>query len=201
MKFNKRLLLSTAILLAANCFLMAQASFGLRGGVNLAKTSSKGGGIEVTTDAVTGLNLAAVLELGITENFAVQPELAFVQKGGNIKDFDLKTVINYLDVPVLAKYKFGGESFGAYLAAGPSFGYALSGKSGGDKIEDWEDYARFELGGSFGGGLGLKLVGSMVYLDLRYLLSLNNLNSGDDDFTVRNKGIGISVGFLKSLGN
>lgn len=201
MNFQKRLLLSVAVVLTANCFLVAQASFGLRGGVNLAKTSSKGGGFEVTTDAITGLNFAAVLELGITESFAIQPEFAFLQKGANLKDFDVKTVINYLEVPVLAKFKFGGESFGAYIAAGPSFGYAISGKGNGEKIEDWEDYARLELGGNLGGGLGLKLAGSFIYLDLRYLVSLSNLNSGEDDFTVRNRGIGISAGFLKSLGD
>ena len=202
MKLLKKLSLLTALLFVTSNLLMAQLSLGVRGGINLAKEYVEFSGESETSDALTGLTLAGLIEIGMGEHFAIQPELVFVQKGGSNGDSDDDLTLNHFDVPVLLKYKVGAESFGGYLAAGPTFGYALSGKFGDEKFEDddWEGYNRFELGASLGGGLGLNLASGMVFLDIRYLLSLNNL-SEDDEITIKNRGIGLSVGYLHTLGD
>jgi hypothetical protein len=202
MRLLKKISLVAAILIAANSLLMAQLSLGVRGGVNLAKQSSEGSGVEITTDNITGLMFAGIAEVGLTKSFAIQPELVFVQKGGKIEDFEL--VLNHFEVPILVKYKFGTDMIGAFVAAGPSFGYSLSGKADGEKIEDdeWDDYNRFEIGANFGAGVGIKMGAGMVFLDARYLLGLSNIadNEFDEDFKSHNKGIGLSIGYLHNLG-
>lgn len=199
MKLLRKISLAVAFLIVAHGLLMAQLSLGVRGGVNLAKQSSKSDNFEVTTDAITGLTVAGIVELGLTKSIALQMEAAFVQKGGELEGF--KTTLNHFDVPVLLKFKVGSGSFGAYLAAGPTFGYALSGESDGEKIDDWEGYNRFEIGASAGGGLGLNLSSGTVFLDARYLISITNLADDEgEDFTSRNRGIGLSIGYLHHLG-
>ncbi len=204
MRLLKKISLLAAIFIAANGLLMAQLSLGLRGGVNLAKQTSEGDGIEITTDNIMGLAFAGIAEIGLTENFAIQPELVFVQKGGKTEVFDeeFKLVLNHFEVPILLKYKFGTEMIGAFVSVGPSFGYSLSGEADGEKIEDWEAYNRFEIGANFGGGVGIKMGAGMVFVDARYLLGLSNIadNEFDEDFKSHNKGIGLSIGYLHNLG-
>ena len=205
--------LFTFICFAFTASLIAQISVGARAGITLPNQTFEVDGIDLSLDPNLGLTFAAIVEIGISDAFAIQPELAFVQKGAKLEQenyygggtVESKLRVNHIDVPVLAKVKFGTENVGAYVAGGPSFGYAISASEefDGDKEsfddDDWEDYNRFEVGGLIGGGVGLNLAsGGQVFLDLRYMLSLNNL-SDFEDVTTRNKGLVISVGFMKSL--
>jgi len=206
MKSLKKIIILPCLLLISVA-VSAQLSVGLRGGVNIATQTFEADGFDISPDNIMGLTLAGILELGLTENFAIQPEIAFVQKGYQIDieifgtKSSIKNRVNHIDFPILAKYKFGGEAIGAYVAAGPTFGYAMSGSitEDGDKekYEDWEDYNRFEVGGSLGGGLRF----GKFFVDVRYLLGFTNLFTGEDDeiSKARNRGISLSVGFLSNL--
>jgi hypothetical protein len=83
---------------------------------------------------------AVFMEIPITENFSIQPEIAYTQKGFSIKegfkaggDFlgvnipingKVNFRTNYIEVPVLAKYHFGDKDAAHYyVAVGPSVGY------------------------------------------------------------------------------
>jgi hypothetical protein len=83
---------------------------------------------------------AIFIEIPITSNFSIQPEIAYTQKGFSIQEgfkaggdfFGIDIPINgkvnfrtnYIEVPVLAKYHFGDKNAAHYyLAAGPSIGY------------------------------------------------------------------------------
>lgn len=71
-------------------------------------------------------------------NFAVQPELIFIQKGSTIKTSYVdppisisdtyKITLNYLELPVLFKYMLGPDALRMFLSAGPSFAVGLGGK-------------------------------------------------------------------------
>lgn len=71
-------------------------------------------------------------------NFAIQPELLFVQKGSTVKNSlvdppfsiseTLKITLNYLELPVMFKYMFGPENLRISLNAGPSLSVGLNGK-------------------------------------------------------------------------
>lgn len=186
------------------------AQIGVRAGITLPNQNFEQDGVEFSFDNNLGLTLAAFFEIGISDNFAIQPELAFVQKGTKTKiDFlgtteESKLRINYIDIPVLAKLKFGNESIAAYVAAGPTFGYAITGSTeeDGDKTsfedDDWDGYNRLEIGANAGAGLGIPLDIGLIFLDFRYLFSLTNL-SDDSDITYHNKGICISIGFATGI--
>lgn len=210
------------VLAALMCFgltvINAQTSIGLRVGTNLNKFSYSG---EDATDDFTefqksnaGLNFAIPVEFKFSNSFAVQPELSFNQKGEKTSiDFlglkvTTKTIFNYLELPILGKYMFGTEKIQANILAGPSFGYALNGKVvEGDESEkiDLSDedvsYNRFDFAAQFGAGVSVNAGPGKVFLDARYYLGLSNLNSDKDyDLKINNRGIGINIGYLYTLG-
>jgi hypothetical protein len=200
--------------------LMAQLSIGGRVGANFANVSVSN--IEdISTNSITGFSVAFVLDIGITENFSVQPELAFIQKGFNQEEtfdilgtmFTIKVdqVINYIDVPILAKYAFvNSETLIVYVAAGPVLGYAMSGKTtveqDGEKETmdinfDDEGINRFDFGGSIGAGAGFGVGPGHIVLDLRYVMGFSNLIKDPiDNEKVNNTGFGASVGYVVPLG-
>ncbi|MFK8102710.1 MAG: porin family protein [Saprospiraceae bacterium] len=200
----------------------AQLSVGVRGGVNFATQSISGDDASsLSLDGITGLFIAIPVEIGITENFSVQPELTYLQKGSSFS-FDIlgfntesSTTLNYFELPVLAKYKFvKTDDLGVYAAAGPTFGYALGGESkvsiqGVEETTDFdfdaeenEDFNRFDLGLSLGAGVEYKAGPGSIVLDLRYVLGLSNLNGGENDgVTTKNNGFAASIGYMLTLGN
>jgi hypothetical protein len=211
-----RKILPVVLLLSTFFTAGAQLRLGVRGGVHFAKQSYKVEdffGFNINTDNITAISLAGMAEITVAGDFAVQPELSFIQKGGKLETEDeygekssAKNVINHIDVPILLKYKFGSEKIGGYLAAGPAFGYALSGttEANGEKEDiDFKEaeYKRFEESVNFGGGIGINVGSGQVFLDLRYNWGLTDHSDEEEDaFTTKNKGFGISLGYLFSLG-
>ena len=223
---NKSLVLFSFLLLAG--LAQAQISIGVRAGANLANVSFSDTSDLDIGDPKTrvGAILGAVLEMGITEKLAIQVEPSFIQKGWRIKDesqllgqtikIDGNYTFNYIDVPVLAKLRFNGENTGLYAFAGPTFGYMASGKYkvttevAGQKeteeekltFDDEDGINRFDVGATLGAGFQLNLGGGRLFFDARYNLGLSNIadeEEVDDDFSIRNKGIGLSIGYLFSF--
>ena len=183
-------------------------SFGLRAGVNIATVNIEQDGISIEPDSRTGLDIGALLNIGITDAFSVQPEVSFIQKGYAIDLLGDKVelILNYIEVPVLAKYGFGSESFQGFVQAGPSFGFAASGKTKfGDEEEDIEfedDFNRFDFGLQFGAGAGFAAGSGQAFVDFRYALGLSNLDAseGEESGTINNRGILLTVGYLVPIG-
>jgi hypothetical protein len=156
--------------------------------------------------------------------FSIQPELNFIQKGsqqevsfeldGFAVDSKVKSTINYLEVPVLARAQFGSEKTKFFVQAGPSIAYGLGGKtkltytmndgedvyseseSGkvkfGDQPEDYDGpdaYIdnRLDFGVQVGAGVTFN---ERISLDLRYGLGLSDL---DDDNASKNRAIQFTV--------
>lgn len=194
-------------LLIAMCsftFFAVNAQFGVKFGVNLAsQTFDPDGGIDL--GAKTGFLLGAVYNMGLTDNLSIQPELLWMQKGGTAEATGLgktETVMNYLEIPIMARYTFGGESLGVYINAGPSIGFGLSGKqeNGGNETDvefggDDDQSKRIDFAIGAGGGLTFGIAGLSAFLDLRYNLGLSSLTNVDT-FDVKNRGIAISVGLM-----
>lgn len=210
-KFIFTLTCAFALLFTSN--LSAQLSVGGRVGINLAKQEIDFQGGSVSTDSKVGLDIGVFADIGITENFSVQPGLHFLQKGLKSDDgtSESKGTINYLEIPVHAKYGFGTETIRAFVMAGPSFGFGLGGKSefcfNGDCQEadlDFDDdgVKRTDFSLSLGAGVGFGVGEGTLFLDLRYLLGIANIDdSGDDDFTISNRGFQIGLGYMFALGN
>ena len=74
--------------------LMAQLSIGGRVGANFANVNIKSEGIEISPSSITGFLIAVPFDIAISENFSVQPELMFIQKGYEVSFDFLGTTVN-----------------------------------------------------------------------------------------------------------
>ena len=152
---------------------------------------------------ITSLRAGAFVNVPVRGGFSVQPELHFTQKGfkldesANLRLFDLPlpvgavavTRIDYVELPVLAKYNFGAGPVSAYLTAGPAVSYATGGKLDTrarllvelDLFEtrldlDAIDYQRTELSGVLGGGVQFRAQnGNTFFVDARYTRGLTQV--------------------------
>ena len=188
----------------------AQLSFGIKGGVNVAAFSIKEQGATIPQSSINGFTLGAVLEIGITDNIFIQPEAIFLQKGSelNTSIAEIKTNVNYLDIPILLKIKLlNTDLLNVNLLGGPSFGLALNGETttaGGQTVDlsfgGDNGLKRLDLGIHAGGGIGVNLGSIGVFGDVRYLFGVSNI-SEDANREIKNKGLNLSVGLIfKILG-
>ena len=220
-------LFGTALTLLLVTTVNAQFSYGVKGGWTFQNISTTNPLVDVLPKFKTNrtFTLGAVGEYALTEQFAVQGEVNFVRKGFVVKEgFDLElgdfplplgveatTNIKYIDVPLLAKYKFGNSAIGGYVTAGPTFGYARSGNfktsanvlidinlTNTDLDFDALNVSRWEVGGAIGAGATANLVGgSQLFVDARFtqgFTKLDNLPVIDADF--KNRGVAVTAGFL-----
>lgn len=210
--FSKIALLCFLLISTSNLLAQLTVSPGLRAGVNLANVSADP---DIGSESITGLLLAVPIEIGIGESFAIQPEIMFVQKGTRFEENILgsndkiERRISQIDIPILAKFKFlNTDAFQAYVAAGPVFGFALSGKtkaealgiSGEEDLDfDEDDYNRLETLVSAGGGIGIPIGFGVIVLDVRYLFGITDVDDSDE-FKVKNNGIQGGIGFMFSFG-
>jgi Outer membrane protein beta-barrel domain len=178
----------------------------------------------------TGVQAGLVAEFRANNNFALQTGLDWVQRGyrfefeeaflGINNSIKSNTVVNYVDIPVLAKLGVGKGPVRVDLLVGPSIGYAVSGKDkstytfGGvteteetklfsEEDDTDEGYNRFELQAQAGAMLSVNFGSTSFFVDGRYLHGLTNLldeeGTGDDDVRGRNRGAAFSAGLLFKL--
>lgn len=157
-------------------------------------------------------------EFILFRNISLLPEVTFVQKGFKAEEesyedpyahttkSNLDMVVNYLEIPVIAKIKFGKGVTKFYLTAGPSIAYGLGGKlkaSQSDSYEnnpDWDTSIKKDYKVKFGDvpenyqgtlfeilnnkvevgaqlGAGAELFGKVI-VDVRYSMGLSKLYDG-----------------------
>ena len=151
----------------------------------------------------TGLMAGVFFTRQIQGGFGVQIEGLISQKGTKVEDnfFDeeLDIKLNYLEIPVLARYDlpFGTGDSSFHVYAGPTFGVKLSDTQELDGEELDDDFNRdvkgSDIGIAFGGGVSF----NMWVIDLRYTHGLTNINDDfdADDFDVKNRAFTIAVGY------
>lgn len=116
----KRVLFMTAIAAFSYCGAIAQSniSFGVRAGLSGSNMKTTVEGVDISMDTKLGFYAGVLAEIGISENFAVQPELIYSQMGFKtdiIDSFTVKEELGYINLPILFKYKNQGFS----VFAGP----------------------------------------------------------------------------------
>lgn len=177
--------------------LHAQFSVGARGGVTLANVHRTEFLETVTPDfsAITGAAASALAELELGPNFALQAELGYIRKGFALDlgtDIDLfgislpigakaESRFNYLELPLLAKAKFGNERAKFYALAGPALSYAAGGRlvtrsTGLIKLDlintsidlDALGFERFDFSAVGGAGVEFNTGFGKIFLDARY---------------------------------
>lgn len=196
-------------------FLNAQIGLGIRGGVNIANTELEekidGNWKTDMQDYNLGINASLLAEIGFSERFAFQPEVNFIQKGykfdlQNGVTHEVTTKLNYVEVPLLLKGKFGNGNLKFNALLGPTFGYAFNGIVKSNDIETDIDFGKdnikqTEIGAILGLGLGLDAGPGTFFLDGRLGWGITNLDDSDnsDNFHWHNRGLSIGIGYIFQL--
>lgn len=179
--------------------------------VKLSSALKDGGDIKPHLGTVFGVSL----NYKINDLFSIQPEANFINKGFKYEREEViisegtyternkvQIGIQYLEIPVLAKFSVGNDQIRAYFNLGPNISFGIGGKNkveysedyGGNDIytESFEGKVKFgeepsnnekdayfdnsiDWGIQAGGGFGVKLGPGQLVLDFRYGMGLSNL--------------------------
>lgn len=180
-----------------------------------------GAKIAITTSKITntvfgdyynrriGFNLGIFGEKSITNFFALIASLEYNQKGyivemietseegKEIQKVEANTRLDYLSVPVLAKFKYSKICIEPFIAIGPRFEYLLNYKKGEFKFTNAtvehnlaDNFDKFSYGGSIAGGISIPIsIKFGLDLEFRYnydfsdlLSKLNTIEYKNDSF-------------------
>jgi hypothetical protein len=203
----KKLGVILIMILAATGFGYAQVVFIPRAGATVSFVAFSDDIINFTEAEFgpkAGFIVGIGVEIPISHKFALQPELLWHQKGYYYYYEEIQYweeynyTLNYLEVPLLAKVKFGRF----FVVAGPYFGYGISGTYKGEynelgqgidekgkvkfgkQPENYEgDNEYVDNAADFGvqTGLGIKI--KSIVIDLRYGIGLSDLYDTREGFT------------------
>lgn len=192
----KKIYLSFVIIVLVSSMALAQSvSFGLRGGINIAKETASASGVSLSTDSKVGLMLGTYLTVMTSEKFGIQPELVYSSFGGSATANGQSATdsFNYLSLPVMLRYN---ASEIISIQAGPQLGFLLSAttSSGSQSINVKDGLNGIDFGGAFGLGFdfGAFNAGARYYLGLSNIAK--NVPSGSDA-KLTNSAIQIFVGY------
>ncbi|WP_426672079.1 porin family protein [Mucilaginibacter sp. McL0603] len=207
----KKILLTICLFSATITIGFAQSlNFGIKAGLNLSNQSINPSG-SVDTKNLTGFHAGVIIDIGL-KNFSIQPGLFFTTKGQvtpvNLEmqtgvdrgTFNAKEVLNYIEVPVNLLYHIkAGPVVNIYFGGGPYLAYGISGH--GTEPGSFPTYTvHFDSNGYKNPDYGVNFVAGIelskkILIDANYGLGLGNL-SREEGLTIRNRVIGISVGYL-----
>ena len=199
-----------------------RTTFGLKVGISLSDVYNVAEGWDEEIDSKTGFTGGVFLNYALNENFSLQPELLFTQKGfgsalldeTDLFELDLTVSLDYFEIPVLAKYAFSaGKKFRPALFAGPSFAYCsgstltfsswiLSGDIDFSSVTHVTDF-----GMVLGGGFDYALEKGTIVFDARFTCGFTNVivigdfeingsteTIDEDDF--KNYGLSFMLGYV-----
>lgn len=155
-------LVSAAGVTTANA--QSPLNFGLRAGLNFANYNDLEDG---DLDSRTGLVVGGYLNFKIPMSpVSIQPEALYSQKGAEDGGTTIK--VDYLEVPVLAKFSFAPGPATPHVYFGPYVGFVLNSEVSGDGQSISIDNAQTDFGGIVGGGLDINLGVTKLNAGLRY---------------------------------
>ena len=121
----KKLILSALLVAGFAVANAQQVMFGLKAGLNVSTFS---GSDADGSKSLIGFHAGGLVNIPVSGGFSVQPELVYSGQGSKGDDGNGGTAIqhlDYLNIPVLAKYTFTG---GFFAETGPQLGFLLSAK-------------------------------------------------------------------------
>lgn len=142
-------------------------------------------------DGRTSLHVGAVVNIGVTELFAVQPELVYSAQGFKVSDEDGDFIgkLDYINIPVLADFTIAE---GLSLQGGPQLGIVITDEveeeSSGDTVSldaESTDIAAV-IGAQYRTALGL-------FFQARYTIGFSDIIT---DVDAKNANLSVSVGWF-----
>lgn len=168
---------------------MSPVSAGIKGGINSATLSSD---TEDDLDQLIGGVGGVFIGRDINKNFGLQLEGLYSMRGAKAEGGAAKIKLNYIDVPVLAR--FGATSASgikAFAFTGPqaSFNIKAEAEAFGETVDLEDDVEKFDLGWTVGAGVEV----NRFTLDARYTLGLMNIAKDETEDT-KNRTFTVMVG-------
>jgi hypothetical protein len=163
-------------------------------GINSSNMSFSGDGISIKGNSVAGLRISGMAELPLTEQISIMALPGISMKGSKL--VGEKVSLTYLDLPIYGVYNYDIGPGKALGGVGFYVGFALSGKSGGEKIDfskNGDAIKRTDAGANFLLGYELPDLGVKVLLTLSPGIASI---SDDSDVKVKNSSFGFGVAYL-----
>jgi hypothetical protein len=172
----KRLFLaavSICVWVAANA---QHPHWGLKGGINLAKTEIRN---STDLDFKAGTHIGGLAHIHLSRHLALQPELMYSNQGGELElgNTEYKSKLHYVNLPILLQYMTGS---GFRIQTGPQVGVLLSAK---DKVNDTETDAddNFEST-DFSWSFGASYITKKGFgVDARYNHGISNISDAPNN--------------------
>jgi outer membrane protein with beta-barrel domain len=195
--------ISTLTVLLVVCATPAFAqgtSKGVRGGINLSTTNITGENDSGTQDWQPRGVFGGFIAWRAFSWLELQPEVLYAMKGAKREEFGIssKLLLDYLELPVLARFSRGGTARSWYVVAGPSFGYLLRARTRADfgdateELDIIDDVERFDL--EIVAGAGIEFGRFLV--DGRYGHGLSNIDKlAEDDGKITTRTMSVTVGY------
>lgn len=192
----KRLSFLAVTLIAVLAANAQRASFGLKGGLNLAELSSSDK--QADNGNRTGFNAGLFFHLPVAPELAIQPEVVYSTQGTKYSDgtFKHNLALNYVNVPVMLQALVGR---GFFAEAGPQIGFLTSSSNKvGDTPSDATSKSDFK-NTDFALGFGLGYSGlSGLGIGARYNLGLTNVNNSGLSSNLKNNVLQIGLTYKLS---
>lgn len=194
----KKVLLLMAVVSFIGYSAKAQGvSFGLKAGMTAStmKASTSMEGFDFKSKI--GFYAGAIAEIGVSENFAVQPEVYYEMLGAKMKvdygegSMEGQSDLGYVSIPLLAKYR--NQGFSAFL--GPQIGILISakGKSDGETEDIKDQFNSTDFAGVV--GVGYTLTNGFGF-DARYQMGFSNIAKDSGDETLKNNAFTVGIHYL-----
>ena len=177
-----------ALSLASNAWALTP-EFGVIAGMNLAKLNIEG---RDHGELRTAFAAGGAFDLGLNDRFGVRIEPSFLSRGGKASQRNAYWgsvdgavfQLDYLAVPVLARYNLTAESIHPYVLGGLGFNFATSQKAkltagpNHETVDLGDVYSPFDLTLDLGLGYNFPAASNRLTVDARVAIGLLNINDG-----------------------
>lgn len=153
--------------------------------------------------------LGAVGEFGFTSKFSFQTELLFYSRGTKMDDASSKIKMNYIGIPLLAKYAFSAFGLTKIYAMGGTFTdirtkgveeYEAVGAQPGMTVDLPTGFKKYDWGLAFGAGAEYPTKSGIWALDFRYNLGLTDItDSSLGSIKTKSRSFGLSLTYKLNL--
>lgn len=204
----KKIILSAIAVMAFGFTNAQEVKYGVKGGLNLSTLTGDTDGLDLKSKV--GFNVGGLVEIKLSEQFAIQPEILFSTQGtkaraeaveveGNFYNGEVCFNLSYINVPVMFKY-YVVDKFN--IEAGPQIGFLVSAKtkttvdgfSGSNEMDVKDNFESIDFGLNFGAGYEFT---DHLSAGLRYNLGLANIAKTDagDDTKIHNGVFSLNIGY------
>lgn len=185
----------------------AQLMIGPEGGLNVANYIQKSGSYKLDSKNVSGLRAGLTWDAALSHHSYIQTAIMYLRNGSTYDVHDimgmaytLKLRVGTIEVPVNYVYKTGGKDGGLFVGGGLFVAYNIAGKIDGNfdptlKIgsSSSDNIKAVDLGAGLNAGYQFR---SGLFARASYQAGLTDLNPSAQNYTMKSKCFGITVGYL-----